>query len=1110
MYSNFFNPCEGRQQAQMSDEAGRSGHGPGSQGFGNNSQTSFQGSNWNGLSPLNKDNQLHYQRIREQAPSDYDGDEWPAADIESAASLNRKRNGSPQWENSRPSKRVQGGLNRSEFLTPQRQRVPHSTQSNALFVDRGLNGHSIQQYKQQNSLGRYSHTEFQLPPPFETKPRSYAWMGLDIANSKRWGSAESGGFSQIFPPKMPLQQLDFHVQQTLEHNEPIIISGGSSSNFRRGQTVMPDVFRDSPRMAVAKDGRQGYRAQSIVDLVTPESVPRQRHGAQTSTNSGSSELRKVTETEPTDLDGEDWDSDIKDYKSARFQSYVPVGGVTHNSIISSGSRLRGQSVMPGSGNAYTSRIRQSFNDGRLRNSQAFGSFRSQQFTAFGPALKPDETNQQNTQLREPPHQPAPNSLHQSRGQTVQRKMDVEQDPVSDENDTIEETMRKEAWKKKVKAARKPSSRKILSKNINFGSGRRSTSGHSSQEVEANVKAREEHQESILARIRGPDSSKTNRHSNLNDVSMVDGNITRHIVTKQTTAQKATALEKEKAELQRQKLAEETIAHRQKEAQRSKDIDDLFEEPPIDERALARIKRSKELDKERRYAAEKAKIVKESDKITQEKLAALSKKKAAEEEGEKQVEKKQRIEEKRQQDAMRDEERLMARRKSAAEIFRRKTVMEEETRLEGLGKLEAERQATKKRMATLQSFKKEHSKASAIQRMEPQPVGESGNLSDGGMFVPDEVVPLSNGTPKEQPINGIDKEVIEQPANVQDPEAVTVDDKPESGQKPDDIAKNADIILPVETADIQLPDTITGKSEGLSPAALSVVQKPDTLAAKEENPATRTISTVEKPEIVVDTPSSASKTSAQSVKQTQTAAATISCASILVVASDGRRRLPELPKLRVSRHISPDSIRFTSGGRSTSQKVQDSNQTTNASMSDVRKKSQNKNINHANGLELKLQKSLKDLEDLKAKAQAEEVQRSKEWDARMKQLGAFLIPQDREDIAAGCQRTSSGKKQNVTSEVGKHGQSLPSSKIEFVSQIKSQVREKQKAEAARIAKYMRDKATCRKRYDREIRIVLTGQGIELDDEKISKQVEEKMVVWEVSQFAISHACVLMLL
>ena len=125
MFGNFFGPREDLQrETQMSDEVGRSGQGSGSQHF-TNTQPSFQDVNWNGLSPLNKDNQLHYQRIREQAP-EYEDNEWPQDDMEPAASLSRKRFGSPQLENNRPSKRIQGQLNRNEFFTPQRQMAPRS------------------------------------------------------------------------------------------------------------------------------------------------------------------------------------------------------------------------------------------------------------------------------------------------------------------------------------------------------------------------------------------------------------------------------------------------------------------------------------------------------------------------------------------------------------------------------------------------------------------------------------------------------------------------------------------------------------------------------------------------------------------------------------------------------------------------------------------------------------------------------------------------------------------------------------------------------------------------------------------------------------------------
>jgi hypothetical protein len=61
---------------------------------------------------------------------------------------------------------------------------------------------------------------------------------------------------------------------------------------------------------------------------------------------------------------------------------------------------------------------------------------------------------------------------------------------------------------------------------------------------------------------------------------------------------------------------------------------------------------------------------------------------------------------------------------------------------------------------------------------------------------------------------------------------------------------------------------------------------------------------------------------------------------------------------------------------------------------------------------------------------------------MKQLGAFLFPHDREDTAAGRQRPGSVKNEYVTSESGKHGLPLRSSKINYISHIESQAIEKQ--------------------------------------------------------------------
>jgi hypothetical protein len=169
------------------------------------------------------------------------------------------------------------------------------------------------------------------------------------------------------------------------------------------------------------------------------------------------------------------------------------------------------------------------------------------------------------------------------------------------------------------------------------------------------------------------------------------------------------------------------------------------------------------------------------------------------------------------------------------------------------------------------------------------------------------------------------------------DSVGVNDKPASREKPGNVADDADVNLTAEVTGIQKSETIGFKLDDPSPVALSNVQKSDTVAGNGETSATEIVSAIGKPEIAADTPSSASKTGAPSVKQTQTTATTISGASASAIASDGRRRPPELSKPRDVCRSSPDPICFTGGGRSTSQKIQDSDQATNCSMSDARKK-----------------------------------------------------------------------------------------------------------------------------------------------------------------------------
>src|SRR6202034_2829746 len=99
---------------------------------------------------------------------------------------------------------------------------------------------------------------------------------------------------------------------------------------------------------------------------------------------------------------------------------------------------------------------------------------------------------------------------------------------------------------------------------------------------------------------------------------------------------------------------------------------------------------------------------------------------------------------------------------------------------------------------------------------------------------------------------------------------------------------------------------------------------------------------------------------------------ISGTSITAVASDGRRRPPEISRPRVARRRSPDPIRFTSGGRTTSRDNQDSDQATTAATSHARKKSQARNADKSvSQAEAKLQKTLQEVEELKAKTKAQE-------------------------------------------------------------------------------------------------------------------------------------------
>jgi hypothetical protein len=1035
----------------MRNQDGTLGHGYKSQNLGNKTQSSFQNANWNGLSPRNRENQVHYQSSRDS--SNYDSEDWLESDVEPP--VTRKRLGCPLLINGYPTKRAK----QSEAFANQRQMAPPLTRN--------------------KSFPKYSSTEFHLPPPAENTTRRSAWMGPDIPNGERWGSVEGSGFGQMSSPQFLRKQNEYGILfDDRGRNNPITF-GGSSTGFQRGQNMMPKAFRDSSLrerglsmapdpfqkspyqqrgMATIPDSRRGYGGHQVIDLTTPESIHRRRTTTQTSTNSGSSTMRRATETELTDIEI-DYDSDLQDYKSARMQTYTTVGGVAQGRSHVPNSKPRLQSGMPDSSN-YPSRSGRNSHHGNHGDRPYFNDFVQREsysvprLSQFAPTLKTEYKYGQNN--------PSRNSSRQPMHNNVNRQIVANDDLESDENDTLEEIVRKSSWKKKkAKVPQNTSSWDIPPKRNGFGGSQHSALGYSGPGAKAS-NASEKATESSLSRIKSPNMSTL----------LTNSDASRHVVINKTAAQKAQALETKRAEFLRQKQAEETIAQREKRAKELQEYDDLFEEEPVDEVVLARIKKSKEFDKARKNVSEKAKIIQEGHKATLEKLDAHSKDKLAIDRKEYDAAKKQRVEEKRQHENKVEEERMNTKRRLATEKLRVGPMRKEEARLERRDKLEAEKLASKERAATLQLFKKTNSKPSpAGSGKESETVEDSGNISDGGMFVSEEVVSQSDKLPKTQPLVSEDKGVDDKTPDVQ---------KPEGGEKP---------------ASEQKTETVRHHPDPQSMAVPSSVAKPKAKENKEQ--VTTRVTSADKPDSVSDAPPNASNASNAMVSNANNAhvtAPTFSGVSISAIASDGRRRPPEISKRRVTRRASPDPIRFTGGGQNI-QDAQDSSHDTSATKSHATKKSQNKNVDKKESqTQTKLQKTLKEVEYLK-KAKLDESQRKKEWDVRFKQLGEILMQQDREDIAAG-KRTGSGK--NTLSSTG-HAKTLSlTSQIDFVSTVESQAKQRRKAEEDRLAKYEKDKAVRRKRYDREIRVVLTGQGVEPDDEKVSKQVDEKMAIWDVSQ------------
>jgi hypothetical protein len=96
MYGNDFfgRRGENNRQEEKPDQGGTSGHRNRNQNFSNQAQSPFKNANWNGLSPRNRGNQVHYQVARDSAPPPLsESAEWPDSDVESL--VTRKRLASP-------------------------------------------------------------------------------------------------------------------------------------------------------------------------------------------------------------------------------------------------------------------------------------------------------------------------------------------------------------------------------------------------------------------------------------------------------------------------------------------------------------------------------------------------------------------------------------------------------------------------------------------------------------------------------------------------------------------------------------------------------------------------------------------------------------------------------------------------------------------------------------------------------------------------------------------------------------------------------------------------------------------------------------------------------
>jgi hypothetical protein len=272
----------------------------------------------------------------------------------------------------------------------------------------------------------------------------------------------------------------------------------------------------------------------------------------------------------------------------------------------------------------------------------------------------------------------------------------------------------------------------------------------------------------------------------------------------------------------------------------------------------------------------------------------------------------------------------------------------------------------------------------------------------------------------------------------------------------------------------------------------------------------------------DTPADIATESATAAapKESQLPTRPIHSTSISAIASDGRRP-PETAKPKVLISNISDAIRFTTGGSGTAKKNRPNPKEDHESTPNARKAPKmNRNApattggpsanarktpqdtRRADKAESQANVTLKEANEtiarLKDEAKAKDKQpkeQEKEFKTKLSHKAAEL--KSYEEKSEGHRRTSSGDSHSSRNPyVDRYSRRSFNSQISFVSQVESEEKEKQKAEKERQEKYEKEKASYRRRTERDIRGVLSGQGVEQIEEKVMKQVNERVVAWEV--------------